>query len=516
MRSGYHNRDRVEVLDGGIYRLMAQNNPEFPRDSLWDLYNMVYEKSSGDPEKAQGYTQLGTNTVADAVSGLFDYIEGTELIACSENGGVYKRTTGDWSTVSGGGAGTFSTTDDVRWTGQMTFGATTSSRLLVISNGVNAPQKYTSGAGISALGGSPPSTGKYLSSFAGRYWLVTGDTLHYSAADNVENWSGGGSFQVDYGTGDITGLYVFGSQMLIFKRNKILRYVAGDSLASASILDVTNAAGTPSHHTIQETTGNLRSGSLLFMSDEGIHELRPTQATGAFYVTNTAENIKPILDNRDERYFSTCWATYNAPRGEYWLQYGISNARPDEGVIGNMAQRKARWTTHDMRTKTAGTMYLSSGKRIQVIGDGSGNVYQLHDESYNRDGAGYRGFVTTPAYAQQDRARMKVYGRTFLDAATNGTYPILSYETLGRSALPAPAGSTNSPSGFGAVDGWGTGEWGEAVWGGYTTQGQWFRPSSVRRGAWKRMRFETLGADQWFRVYGLAMEYSYRRAILAA
>ena len=59
--------DRHELFGGGIYRLVATNNPEFPRDSVWDARNMVYERSKTDLEKMKGYAQLGTNTVGDVV-----------------------------------------------------------------------------------------------------------------------------------------------------------------------------------------------------------------------------------------------------------------------------------------------------------------------------------------------------------------------------------------------------------------------------------------------------------------
>lgn len=114
-----YNIDRRESFGKGIYRLVSPNNPEFPQGALWDAYNMVYDRSSEDPEKLHGFSRLGSNTVNDAVSGLFDYSEGTRLVATSEDGGIYHRTTGNWSALTGAGAGTFSTTDHVRWSGAM-------------------------------------------------------------------------------------------------------------------------------------------------------------------------------------------------------------------------------------------------------------------------------------------------------------------------------------------------------------------------------------------------------------
>jgi hypothetical protein len=514
--------DPHELHGQGLYRLMSPNNPEYPAGSLWDAYNMVYDRSSTDPEKMRGLSRLGTNTVNDVVSGLFDMDEGTRQVATSEDGGIYHRTTGNWAALTGAGAGTFSTTDTIRWSGQMFYGATTAANILILTNNdaSNAPQKLT-GTTISALGGSPPATGQFPTSFAGRLWMAAGETLHYSAADNAEDWTtNGGSFQIDRGTGAITGLYNFAGNLLIFKRRKILRMLPGSSLASTSIRDITSVIGTPSHYTIKETTGSYRAGSMMFMSDEGVHEIVPTSATGGFYVRNIAEEIKPILDRRDDANFATCWADYSPARGEYWLQYTLNDAHPDEGVIANVAgpqrgSQHARWTMHDMRNKTAGMMFRSGGQLLQCIGDASGRVFQMHVGD-DRDGAGYRGFVTTPAYTQGDRSREKIYGRVFLDASTDGTYAIAAHSTLGRADLTGVGGNTGQPSGYGATDGWGVGLWGVAVWGGSTLTGRWFRLEQVRRGTFIRMRFETTGADQWFKINGLNLEYDWASSILAA
>ena len=510
--------DRHELFGGGIYRLVATNNPEFPRDSVWDARNMVYERSKTDLEKMKGYAQLGTNTVGDVVSGLFDYAEGTKMVAASEDGGIYLRTTGDWSAATDAPAGTFSTVNNTRWSGTMFYGAATAADILIICNGVNAPQKLVSST-VSGLAGSPPSTGKFPTTFAGRLWMAAGDTLYYSAADNAEDWStAGGSFQIDRGSGNITGLYNFMGNMLIFKRTKILRMLPGSSLASTSIRDVTSILGTPSHYTISETTGQHRTGTLFFMSDEGVHEVRPTSGTGGFFVGNAAEGIKPILDHRDFSNLVTNWATYNNTRGEYWLQYTLNSAHPDEGIIGNVARSKgsARWTMHDMRGKTAGMMYLDSSEGIiQVMGDSSGRVYQMH-KTDSRDEAGFQGIVTTASFVQGDRSRMKKYGRVYIDAETNGTYPLQLNTMLGRSDLPGISGNTNQPSDFGALDGWGQGLWGQASWGGSAVPGKWVRPGGVLRGSYMRIMIRTLGAEQWFRLNGLQLEYSMRRHILAA
>ena len=160
-------------------------------------------------------------------------------------------------------------------------------------------------------------------------------------------------------------------------------------------------------------------------------------------------------------------------------------------------------------------MYRSSGELIQVIGTGAGLVYKMHSGN-DRAGASYTGSVTLPSYTQGFRSGMKKYGRIYIDAETEGVYPLSVYTTLGRSGLPTPGGTSHQVSGFGDSSGWGDGEWASAQYGGATVSGRWFRPGLVRRGSFLRVRIESTGADQWFKLNGVDLEYVYRRAILAA
>ena len=510
--------DQHERFGEGINRTMATNNPEYPRGACWDLLNMVYDRTSEDPEKMGGYTRLGSTDVGGAVSGLFDYDEGTRLISTDIGGKIYEYAGSDWAQSTNGTG--FNTANTTRWSGTMFYGATTSANLLLLCNGIDAPQKYTSGAGVSALGGSPPSTGQFPVSFAGRLWMAAGSTLFYSAADNCEDWATlGGSFQIDRGTGDITGLYNFMGNLLIFKKRKILRLLPGTSLASTSVRDVVSRIGSPSHWSVQES-GEKNGSALYFMSNTGIQSLTATAATGGFIVKNTADGIKRILDSRLKTSLRTSWATFNEDRGEYWLQYPITDQDADAGVIGNTARRGTtpRWTRHDLRGKTAGSLFLSSNEEIQVIGDDGGRIYQMHsgDSRGVTGAAGFQGKVETAAYTQGDRGRMKRYGRIFVDLSTAGDYEVIVRQVLGRAELPNKAGNTLTPSGFGSLDGWGTGKWGEAVWGGSTVAGRWVRPTKVHRGSYSRLIVETTGPNEWFKMNGLALEYAMRRRILAA
>jgi hypothetical protein len=499
--------DRHERFGEGIYRLTSANNPEYPEGAMWDALNMVYQRSSEDPEKMGGYSRLGTTDMGGNITGLADYDEGTRLIAGCADGKLYEYAGTDFA-ASTGGTG-FSTGAGTRWSFAMYYGDTTNANLMVGCNGVQAPQKYTSAAGWSALGGSPPATGKYPIAFAGRLWMVSGDTLFYSATNDCEVWTTtGGSFQVERGSGDITGLHVAAGNLLIFKRRKIFRLLPGTTLASTSIREVNGRIGTPSHFTIQEVGAN-ETGTLYWVSDTGPQGLSISSATGGFRPVQIADAIKPYLDARvDKTNQATSWAHFNEDRSEYYYQYGTNSSTPSEGVIANLArhQERPRWTRHNMNGMSAGATYRISGEEIQAFGDSNGRVYRMH-VGHDRNTSGYVGRIMTAAYAQGRRDTMKKYGRTFIDA--EGQSNISAKMNMGRAGHPGTASNADSLTDLTTLDGWGTGTWGDATWGGSTITGTWVRLSSVAKGHYQRLILETLGANQWFKVNGIGIEHIY-------
>ena len=468
---------------------------------------MVYERDSTEPEKMKGSTRVGgTTNFAGSVTGLFDYAEGTRLIATDAAGKINERSTGDFSQSTNGTG--FDDTDTTRWAGGMFYGVTTAADLLIISNGIDAPQKYTSGAGWSALGGSPPALGKYGTSFVGRWWLADGSTLYYSAADNAEDWTIlGGQIQVDRGSGAITGLTVFADHLIIFKRNRIYHISPTSTIESSSVWQASGSIGCSSHHTIRESAGRAE-GSLFFLSDNGVQGLIATDRTGNFAPSNVSEPIKPIVDRRSKANQSTAWADFNEDRGEYWLQYGTDTAIPAEGVIANVVrgQRNIRWTQHNYEKLTAGTSYIASGEVLQFAGDTNGRVYQMNSGNA-RNESSYVGRFQSPSFSQGLPGNMKQYRRVFCDVKANGNYKVGVNLTLGRKGWSAPGATDEAVENLGASDGWGEGNWGEAIWGGGGVAGKYVRPSRVRRGHYLRTQIDTTGVDQPFKVNGIIIEY---------
>ena len=78
---------------------------------------------------------------------------------------------------------------------------------------------------------------------------------------------------------------------------------------------------------------------------------------------------------------------------------------------------------------------------------------------------------------------------------------------MGRAGHPGTAANIETLEDLSTLDGWGTGTWGVATWGGSTVTGKWIRPVKSARGHFERLVLETLGANQWFKLNGIGIEY---------
>ena len=508
MPDGYAQYDHVSFGEG-INRVMAVTNPEYPKGAVWDALNCIYQRDTNDIEKMGGMARLGTTAMGGTVTGLFDFNEGTRLIALCSDGKLYEYAGSDWAVATGGTGLTASAA--LRFSAHMFYGATTLKNLLVVCNGTDAPQRYDNVNGMAILGGSPPATGQYPVSFGGSVYMASGSTLFKSVVNDVEDWSGTGSgnIQVDRGSGIITGLTVFAGNLLIFKRRKVFRLIPGSTFAEASIREVSHTIGCVSNQTIDEVgTLNDDREALFFLSENGVRALVPTNTTGGFAARNVSERVKPLIDRRSKANQDTAWATFYDERGEYYLQYGTSTNVPTEGLICNSARERKpiRWTRHNLANMTAGTVWRSSGTELQVMADTNGKVYQLHSGD-TRDGVSYRGFIYSAAFVQGKPGAMKEYGSIYADIQANGNYPIHVKYILGRQGkMPAPGGGTVSVADLGFSGGFGEGTFGVAVWGGTEAAGTWVRPKTTRRGRFLRIQIETSGPDTWFKWDGLSVE----------
>lgn len=511
--------ERIYNHGEGIYRITDQSDPTFPAGALWDCLNMVYAAESDNPESMRGAVRIGSTDMGGAVSGLFDYGDGTRLVATATDGKIYQYTGGDFAAESGARASGNDTTETTRWNAVTFYGQTTSTELLVLANGVDAPAKYN-GTDVTDLGGSPPATGNFPETFVGRLWLASGDTLYYSAVDDCEDWStagGGGNIVIARGKdGDITGIMEHANVLLVFKKNSIYRVRPGSSFASTDVLQVSQNIGCLSARTLQQA-GPEGAENLTLASTQGQEMIAATDTSAGVAVRNISRWPKAVLEFRNEAQMDVSWSLFNLNRRELYFYYPTqTNTIPKEGIIGNFARSRKppRWTRMDRANLTAATMFKDSGtRRVQYVGDSDGRVYQMHIESAT-DWAGspYTSRIITSYRTQKAIERQKRYGWSFLDVQTEADYNVDVYQVLMRRSLTA-ASNISSLGITGVESGWGDGTWGDAVWGGVAYAGEKIRPIEAQRGAGLA---HIISSTRWFRLNSEVVAYNYLRDTIVA
>ena len=512
------SRDRQYRFGEGVCRVYAQNDPKFPDGALWELSNCVYDLESENPEAMRGSTQVGTTAMADVVSGLFDYKEGTKLLASAENGLFYEYAGSDWAAGTGARATGNSATDGVRWNGTMFYSATDADSIMCLGNGVDAPAKYD-GTDFKALGGSLSATANFPVAWQNRVWWASGSTLLGSATNDCENYTasaGGININVYRGTGDITGLAAFARHLFIFKRHAIFVIAPTATFNDLNVENVSLSVGCTSHRSIDDTeTGT----SLIFKSERGLDAIVPGGGSSGFSVANISRFVRPILDRTNPAQDGVSWGLFNLKRLEYYYTYATGTQTvPKEGLIANVSRQSKpyRWTQWAQPNLTAGTIYRESGTGYkQVVGDTSGKVFLMNvNSATDFSGVPINTRIQTKYYVGNYPENMKVYNWVFVDARSEGTYPISVNLSLLRYNMPiAPLSNKADLTRIGADDGWGVGTYGVALWGGSGITGERMRPQGGRRGAALKI---IVTSSRWFRLNGFVAESEPRKSTLVA
>lgn len=508
----------------GICRITSPDDSEYPDGAWWEANNMVYDQESDNPEAMPGVSRLGSTDMGGTVTGLFDFNNGTRLIATCSDGKIYKYNGTDWVSAGGARSTGNSTAAGTRWSATMFYGATSTKNLLILANGVDAPVKYDETDFAVTLGGTPPSVGNYPTVHRGRLWMTgtgtTGSTLFYSATNDAEDWStggGGGNVLVSRGyDGNLTGLASFMGSLIMFKRSSTYRYAPTASISELNIQPLTMSIGAISQQVIGEVnTGN--KSYLSAFSERGIEALYATNTSGGFDYQNISRWIKPIIDRRSMATMSSAFTLWNQDRKELYVFYPAGSATvPSEGMIGNFARERKppRWTSADFQNLTAGCIFNDSNTNYyQYVGDTNGRVYQMNVKTLTtRIGSAFTSRLYSKVYTQKRPNYMKEYGWTFVSAETSGSIGPTIRQIIIRKGLTSYTANADNLS-VDTDSAWGTGLWGVALWGGSGSSGQRIRPSNAARGSGLRIIIESQG---WFKLSGLVIASTLGSNSLAA
>lgn len=138
------------------------------------------------------------------------------------------------------------------------WGATNFNDLLLLVNGTQ--RMKWNGTTLANIGGSPPAGAKYITNDNVRVWMAEGDTIHWCAFQNQDNWTAAeDSGSVQYYTpngGVITALTEFYGDKWVFKKDS-MAVIKGTNYYNFSLVSVSNDIGCVNHKTVKEVGDTL-------------------------------------------------------------------------------------------------------------------------------------------------------------------------------------------------------------------------------------------------------------------
>lgn len=212
-------------------------------------------------------------------------------------------------------------------------------------NGVDKPQRWDGAAGSSsdwtAVTGTVPAKGRYLTFFSSRLWCGEGSRLWYSgitgSSPDPLNWDANNYVDLEPNDGqEITGIGIWGPYLIVYKPRKT--YKITDPITAANV-KVSNEIGCVAHRSIVQT----QIGLLFLSEDQGIcrtdgskvepisDQVRPDLVEVASH-PETQEQAAAILEEDRYQLSISLEGTrndhtleYDLSARSYWLHRGASN-----------------------------------------------------------------------------------------------------------------------------------------------------------------------------------------------
>lgn len=197
--------------------------------------------------------------------------------------------------------------------------------LLIVTNGLDAPQKWTNGnSNFSLLGGTPPDMVSFVPFMNHLVGVGINDGTYYpyriqwSTSGDPETWAGGTSGDLDLvDTPDIcTHIALLHGKAYIFKERTIweLAHVGGTEIFRPQL--IINGVGTYSPNTVVEY-----EDMLIFKSRDNVYTFDGQR------VEPIGSNIKELSSNIPASYACTAMAHHGIE--EYWLAVPTTGTYPD-------------------------------------------------------------------------------------------------------------------------------------------------------------------------------------------
>lgn len=381
-----------------------------------------------------------------------------------------------------------------------------STNKIIFVDGTNAPAYYD-GTTFTVMNDASANVvgAEHVVVFKNHVFFGKDTFLNFSAPYDEDNFNvGDGAGEIDVGS-EITGLFVFREQLIIFCKEKIIRLV-GTTVADFQLQPITDDIGCIQTDTIQEVGGDL-----IFLAPDGLRMLSATERIGDFGLAVVSKVIQSEFDNFIT--LSTSYASLVIREKSQYRLLGYNNNITKDSALGILGTQFAGqggegmgWSElRGIKAYVAYSVYTGTTETI-LFANNDGYVYQLEDGN-SFDGDDIIATFSTPFVSLDDPRLRKTFYKLFMYTDPQGSVNAdvslkLDFDTTG-TIQPKPISFSNATQTVGF--------YGQAVYG-TTSYGtklkKLFETQTIGSGFTVSLQFTSEGTDPPFSLDAATLEYA--------
>ena len=356
-----------------------------------NVQNVDFSESFGRLTKRKGHSVHTTSRTGgtDRICGLYEFVTsaGASHIVAASIDDIYVLTSGTtWTS--------FHTDASMDGT-NVSF--TTFNDLLIFVGQELTTSKWTGSGASAALGGTPPSNGKWIESHKRRVFIANtsagASRLHFCALDNPEDWTtanDAGFIDVGKGDGDvITGLASLGTVLLIFKKRSTWA-LFGNAPSNYTIRQLSPSIGCVNGKTVVKC-----DKFAIFLSQDGVYSCNSDGVVLLSY------NIKPTIDAITDTARGIACA--GRLRTQYWLAVD-TDADGDNDEVYVLDYVYGNWGRYtNKKINVMAKLYNNT----LITGGSDTDVIMLQDDTDNDNGSAINMIWDTKDYDGDDWTAIK-------------------------------------------------------------------------------------------------------------
>ena len=408
--------------------------------------------------------------------------------------GILIATSGTKIYKGNDGPGTFTDISDVAFTTgkKFTFAGWSAKDKVYMTNGVEVLRSWDGVAATTAIVGGSPPVASFVEFHQDRLWLLQ-DNLAYFSDLNVDNvWPGASALNVADSKGGV-GKFIkgLGQVLVIGKDSGLFRFQGSPKLGG----ELRRYSDIPC---IAAYTADTSDFGVIFLGPDGIY------VTDGFSVEKISPNLNPLFTDL----FRTSVGKYWPKKKQYWFSYSTSGGTNDQLWVGTHIKTPEG-------NAVAWHQYLGFKAECFAVLNGGSDKGELY---YGRgdDGKVRKTDTTAQDVGTDYTCKFQIRHEDFGDARVNKQLRWMKavFDSVKAVTYAVDYSFGEATGGGGAIAArnqsgtliWGSGNWGEKLWGGPVTSNRRTSVLDLKYGRYLSAAFQNTGDGAAFKFYGLILE----------